>query len=188
MSGRPARRGSIVAAVVVLVALVIAGAGVVATLNDSGDQTASTSATLDGLTAAVREAGWASMESHNMDSGSGMFQMPAQMMPGAPEGDEMRLGVRITLTNPSRRIMEFDLADEFVLAGGTGEPPRPHSDTFGRLARLNPGAAVDGVIYFDTIVPGPQAEPLRLVWNRGGREASLAVPLRGAPAGHPHGS
>jgi hypothetical protein len=128
-----------------------------------------------------------------MDHGThdqGGYQMPAQMMPGAPAGDEMRFGVPLTLVNTSGDVRRFNLAEEFVLRGGRIEQPRaPHSDTFGRLARLGPGSAVDGVIYFDTVVPDAGDPPLYLEWRRDGDTTRLAIPLLagGAPdhGGHP---
>ena len=71
----------------------------------------------DGLSVGLHEAGWVSMDAHTMDSQGG-FQMPAQMMPGAPAGDEMRLGIALTLVNTADRAREFNLGEEFVLAGG----------------------------------------------------------------------
>jgi hypothetical protein len=145
------------------------------------------SATVDGLAVDVHESGWVPMDAHTMDSQSG-FQMPAQMMPGAPAGDDMRLGIALTLLNTDDRVIEFNLADEFVLVGGTIDGAvRPHSDTFGLLDRLTPGSAVNGVLYFDTVVPAPTDPPLVLRWTRDGETVDLGVPLdRSAPT-HTHG-
>jgi len=55
--------------------------------------------------------------------------------------------------------------------------------TRSRLTRLGPGSAVDGVIYFDTVVPGAGDPPLYLEWRRDGDTAQIAIPLLagGAP-------
>jgi hypothetical protein len=129
------------------------------------------------------------MDGHDMNSQGG-YQMPAQMMPGAPVGDDMRLGVPLTLVNTSEDARQFNLLDEFFLAGGRNKAARPlHSDTFGQLARLAPGSAVDGVLYFDTEVPSPSDPPLYLGWRRDGAEARIAVPLMGDRPDHEqHGS
>jgi hypothetical protein len=117
------------------------------------------------------------MDSHNMD-GQGGYQMPAQMMPGAPTGDDMRFGVPLTLMNTSSQVRQFNLAEEFFLSGGrTGDPRVLHSSTFGPLTRLAPGSAVDGVLYFDTVVPAAGDPPLHLQWRRGGDSTRLAIPL-----------
>lgn len=126
------------------------------------------------------------MDSHDTDDQGG-YQMPAQMMPGAPVGNDMRLGVPLTLENTSRDVRQFNLADEFSLVGGLNDAPRPlQADTFGRLPRLTPGSAVDGVLYFDTVVPDSNDPPLYLEWNRAGHTVRLAIPLAGAD--HDHGS
>jgi hypothetical protein len=147
-------------------------------------------AALGGLTATTAQAGWVSMEDHDMGDKDG-YQMPAQMMPGAPEGDDMRLGVKLTLTNTGNEVRRFDLAAEFSLGGGrTGGSRPPHSDTFGGLPRLAPGSRVDGVLYFDTKVPGSSDPPLYLTWQRDHGEQRLVIDLGGAktPDHHQHGS
>jgi hypothetical protein len=144
--------------------------------------------TVAGLSAALHTAGWLSMDAHTMDQQGG-YQMPAQMMPGAPAGDQMRLGVPVTLRNTSGQPQRFNPAEEFALVGGVGgDPVLPHSDTFGQLTRLNPDSAVEGVLYFDTLVPTPTDPPLTLRWSRGGDTVSLTIPLGGGttPA-HDHG-
>jgi hypothetical protein len=126
------------------------------------------------------------MDSHNMDNQGG-YQMPAQMMPGAPTGDDMRLGVPLTLVNTGDSVRQFNLGDEFLLGGGRNEEPRSlHSDTFGQLARLAPGSAVDGVLYFDTIVPGSDDPPLYLQWKRDGRTMLISIPMAGQAPQHNH--
>jgi hypothetical protein len=179
-----------VAAVIVAAALTTtAGAWLLAgrLLTDS---TPARNAELSGVAVSLEGAGWVPMESHHMDQQGG-YQMPAQMMPGAPEGDDMRLGIPLTLTNTSPQTRQFNLLEEFSLVGGaTASPVRLHSDTFGLLSRLGPGTAVSGVLYFDTTVPGPAEPPLLLRWHRGGESIDLVVSMSGAsPASHPsHGS
>jgi hypothetical protein len=151
------------------------------------DTPAVASATLRGLTATTRSAAWSAMDDHHMDGGNG-YQMPAQMMPGAPEGDDMRLGVGITLRNSGTSVQLFDLLAEFRLEGTSGGPARLHSDTFGTLPRLGPGSAVDGFLYFDAPVPAADDPPLYLIWQRDGRQRRLAVPLPGGATGHDHGA
>lgn len=127
------------------------------------------------------------MDGHDMDNQGG-YQMPAQMMPGAPVGDDMRLGVPLTLVNTDRQPRQFNLVEEFSLGGGRNETIRRlHSDTFGRLSRLSPGSAVDGVLYFDTVVPDSADPPLYLMWRRDGETIRLAIPLTGAAPDHEHG-
>jgi hypothetical protein len=166
----------------------VAGLWILAT-RTNGPTGLPVSAEVDGLAIDLREAGWVPMDAHSMDSQGG-FQMPAQMMPGAPAGDEMRLGIAVTLLNTADRVREFNLGEEFMLAGGVVDGAVPlHSDTFGLLGRLSPGSAVNGVLYFDTTVPTAADPALVLRWNRGGETVELAIPLSGAsPAPHPHGS
>lgn len=124
------------------------------------------------------------MDSHDMDKQGG-YQMPAQMMPGAPAGDDMRLGVPLTLVNTGKDMREFNLVAEFSLSGGVDDAPRPlHSDTFGPLPRLSPGSAVNGILYFDTIVPDGGDPPLYVQWKRDGTTIHLAIPMAGAPDHH----
>jgi len=166
--------------------LIAATGAVLAVLRLSDARSAMpSSATIDGLTATLDRAGWLFMDdSHHSDQGG--YQMPAQMMPGAPTGDNRRFGVPLTLMNTDNEVRQFSLSTEFVLRGGSRDEPRElHSDTFGRLGRLTPGSAVDGVLYFDTVVPGPNDPPLYLQWNRAGRTVALSIPLLASET-HPH--
>jgi len=172
---------------VLVTAVVIAGAGAVLTVQRLADARSAmpSAATVDGLTATLARAGWLSMDDGHHDDQGG-YQMPAQMMPGAPTGDNRRLGVPLTLVNTDNEVREFSLTTEFLLRGGPKDLPRQlHSDTFGRLVRLAPGSAVDGVLYFDTVVPGPSDPPLYLQWNRAGRSVALSIPLLDGEV-HPH--
>ena len=169
----------VLAAVVLLLAAV--GTGLLIQRRSAAP--ADATATLGGLSARLHDAGWLAMDGHNVDNQGG-YQMPAQMMPGAPVGDDMRFGVPLSLVNTSGDVRRFNLAEEFFLRGGRIEQPRAlHSDTFGQLARLGPGSGVDGVLYFDTVVPGAGDPPLYLEWRRDGDITTLAIPLLagGAP-------
>jgi hypothetical protein len=149
---------------------------------------AGTTATVDGITTDVREAGWIDFDMGHVMDGQGGFMMPDQMMPDAPSGDQVRLGITVTLLNTSDATREFNLADEFALTGGVESEPRPISaDSIGELPRLGPGAAVDGVLYFDIVVPTPEDPPLRLRWTRDGDTVLLDVPMTGEPEHSDHG-
>jgi hypothetical protein len=161
----------------------IAGAALLAGRFNVQVNSAPGTVTLSGLTTNVSRADWYAMDAHSMDQQGG-YQMPALMMPGAPADGEARLGVRLTLNNTSQQARQFNPAEEFLLLGGPNGPRAPHSDTFGRLTRLNPGIAVDGTVYFDTRVPAVGDQPLSLRWLRGGEEVVLAIPLGDAPDGH----
>lgn len=181
--GRPRRLTRLV---LVVAAAALAAAGLALTVRDAAQPPSTTAASLGGITLTLGNAGWTPMEAHHMD-GQGGYQMPAQMMPGAPEGDDMRLGVPVTVVNPGDAVRALDLAAEVSLAGGRIDGrKRLHSDTIGRLSRLAPGTAVHGVLYFDTIVPGPDDPPLHLVWERDGGVRRLAVRTSGGATGH-HG-
>jgi hypothetical protein len=170
----------------IALAATIAGGALLAGRFDPQEESAPGTVTLSGITTKVSRADWYAMDSHSMDQQGG-YQMPAQMMPGAPADGEARLGVRLTLHNTSRQARQFNPIEEFLLLGGTNSPRAPHSDTFGRLTRLNPGIAVDGTVYFDTRVPAAGDPPLSLRWVRGGEEVVLAISIGDAPDGH-HGS
>ncbi|MCK9931095.1 hypothetical protein MXD62_28790 [Frankia sp. Mgl5] len=173
---------------VVLLAAAGAVAGLFMRTGSAAGPAVSDTAAVGGLVATAGEADWASLTSHHMDTGDG-YQMPAQMMPGAPEGDNQRLGITLHLTNAGSEVRRFDLANEFTLAGGgTTTALTPHSDTFGALSRLNPDSAVNGVVYFDTQAPRPDDPPFELLWRRDGTTHRLLVRLPGAPAQHEHGA
>jgi len=184
VSGRDGRRTSLPLALAIGVALLSTATGVyLLVARGSGD-----GATLGGLSVQVGEAGWVTMDAHTMDNQGG-YQMPAQMMPGAPAGDDMRLGIPLVIVNTSDEVRTFDTGREFTLVGGVSDAPvRIHSDTFGLLRRLNPDSAVNGVLYFDTKVPAATDPPLALQWSRDSGSLRLTLPWVGAgPASHPHG-
>lgn len=143
-------------------------------------------ATLGGLTVDVRGAEWVPMD--HLDPGASGFQMPGQMMPGAPEGDEVRLGISITLSNTDAATLEFSPVGEFALIGGAqADPAVLSADTIGALSRLGPGAAVSGTLYFDVVVPGGEDPPLYLLWSRAGDAVRIALPSAGDAPDHDHG-
>ncbi|MFD5269963.1 hypothetical protein [Streptomyces sp. NPDC058335] len=183
----PGRLSRVLAATAVVTAVLLAVAGTVLWQQRRAAAVPEPVATaeLGGLRAVPRQASWATMEQHHADNG---YQMPSQMMPGAPEGDDQRLGVPITLTNTGDRVREFTLPEEFFLDGGTGKPHPLHSDTLGTLPRLSPGSAVRGVLYFDVEAPEKGDPPLYLVWRRDGEQARMTVRVTGASAPHAHGS
>lgn len=170
--------------VIVASAVAAATAGVVLAVGPaSGSETpTATTATVDGLRVDVGVVKWVD-SGHAMpipNSGGG-YQMPDQMMPGMPTGDDARLSIAVTLTNTADKARGFSLGEEFLLRGGAeAEPDLMTSDTFNGLPRLGPGQAANGVFYFDARPPGPDDPPLYLEWSRSGRTERLAVPLNGA--------
>ena len=183
VAATPSVRGVWLVVAVLAVLGAVVGGGLLVRDRLTG-QSLPEAATVGGLTARLHNAGWLSMEMHQAMQGG--YQMPAQMMPGAPAGDELRLGVPLTLLNASGEVRAFSLVDEFFLAGGRNTTPRGlQSDTFGPLPRLAPGSAVDGVMYFDTVVPSESDPPLYLIWRRGGDTVQLAIPrISNAPDHH----
>ena len=145
-------------------------------------------AALGGLTTEIRAAAWVDFDMGHVMDGQGGFMMPDQMMPGAPTGDEVRLGVTLTLANTDGQTRGFNLAEEFSLVGGAGtEPAAPVADTIGDLSRLGPGAAVDGTVYFDVAVPGDGDPPMYLQWHRDGETVRIPVRLTEDAPEHEHG-
>jgi hypothetical protein len=147
-----------------------------------------TTVTMAGITLDVQESEWAVI--NHVENGQGGYLMPDQMMPGAPTGNEMRLGVHVTLTNAQSRTMPFSLVDEFTMSGGLEPEPHPLSaDTVGALNRLGPGAAMQGVLYFDVEVPdmeNPTLPQLYLQWSRSGDAVRIPVQLPGEMPEHDH--
>lgn len=147
---------------------------------------AGTAANLDGATVDVRGAEWVFMD--HVDDGGGGFLMPDEMMPGAPTGDEVRLGVNVTLTNTRSRTHHFRLVDEFTMAAGEQPEPVPLSaDTVGELGRLGPGSALHATLYFDVeVTDTDQLPPLYLQWTRGRDTVLIPVPTPGEAPVHQH--
>lgn len=139
----------------------------------------------DGVSVTARTADWLDMQ-HDDGGALGGYQMPAQMMPGAPLGDDMRLGVPINLVNRSGEDRQFAAAKDFTLGGGKDDKAVPvKTATFDAVSRLGAGTAVDGVLYFDLPMPEAGDPPLYLNWTGGdGSRQRLAVRL----AADPHGS
>jgi len=143
-------------------------------------------ATLDGMSIEIRKTEWAVL--NHVDNGQGGYLMPDQMMPGAPTGNEVRLGLGVTLTNTRADTQGFSLVDEFWISGGLEPEPKPLSaDTIGDLSRLGPGTALQGTLYFDVEVPDgedPTIPPLYLEWDRGGNAIRIPVQLPGEVPEH----
>lgn len=175
-------------------ALAIAAVGMVLlvgylTAPAAGRDSARMNATLDGMAAQIGVAGWSSADHVMPIPSPGAppgYQMPPQMMPGMPTGDDARLSVPVVLRNTTSRGLGFDIKGEFSLRGGQEAQPRtPRTDTFGELDRLGPGSAVNGVLYFDAKPPAANDPPLYLEWERAGHIVQLTVNLNGsAPPGH----
>jgi hypothetical protein len=138
-------------------------------------------ATLDGMSVQVGGSEWAVM--NMVENSQGGYLMPDQMMPGAPTGGEVRLGVSVTMFNTRSSTLPVSLVDEFMVSGGLEPEPKPLSaDTVGELRRLAPGSAVQGTLYFDVAVPeeaDPTLPPLYLHWTRGGDTIRIPVQLPG---------
>lgn len=146
-------------------------------------------AALGGLTTEIRDAAWVDFDMGHVMDGQGGFMMPDQMMPGAPTGDEVRLGVTLTLANTDGQTHGFNLVEEFSLVGGPAADNTrpPAADTIGDLSRLGPGAAVDGIVYFDVAAPDEGDPPLYLQWHRDGETVRILVPLTEDAPEHQHG-
>ncbi|MCF2435716.1 hypothetical protein LV779_19125 [Streptomyces thinghirensis] len=124
-----------------------------------------------------------------MDGQNG-YQMPSAMMPGAPEGDDMRLGIPITLTNSGDEPQRFDLVPG-VLPGRRREGRRPEA------ALRHPGAAAQAQrgqrgTRRPLLRRGPPRAgdpPFLLTWTRDGDSRRMTVRMPGGtPEGHQHGS
>lgn len=146
---------------------------------------AGSTARVSGLATEVHDAEWVDFDMGHVMDGQGGFMMPDQMMPGAPSGEEVRLGVTVTLSNPGRDTRGFDLLEEFTVTGGGLDEARPLSaDTIGELGQLGPGSALDGTLYFDIEVPEPDGPPLYLHWQREGDEVRIPIQLPGEAPDH----
>jgi hypothetical protein len=140
-------------------------------------------ATIGGMMVNVGSADW--IELDHVHDGQGGFVMPNQMLPGAPRGDDVRLGISITIANTGSRLQQFSLVEEFTLVGGSRiQPVTLTGDTFGALPRLAPGAAVKGTLYFDLQPPTENDPPLFLRWIRDGDTVRFPVPLGAPLPGH----
>lgn len=184
--GLAARRTLVVTAAALLT---IVSLGFLAWQRLSAEPVIGTTANLDGVTTEVSEAAWVGFDMGHVMDGQGGFMMPDQMMPDAPSGDEVRLGVTVTLQNTNDGTREFNIVDEFTIVGGLEPEPRVVSaDTIGASSRLGPGAAIDGILYFDIAVPDASDPPLYLQWTRGGDTVLIEVPLtEDAPMHDQHG-
>jgi hypothetical protein len=180
-ASRRRRAGGAAAAVAVSAAAALSVVGLVLLLVMLGGRPTPAEAVVGGVALRVQEAGWLQMDHADGGGGSG-FQMPAAMMPGAPEAGHERLRVQVTLANrgdgPWRvRGGTFRLED----AAGASWPLQGQSIG---VDQLPPGLAVSGSLQFD--VPTERARAgagggFRLVWERDGKVAELAVPIGAAP-------
>jgi hypothetical protein len=146
-------------------------------------------ADMDGITVDVRASEWAPLSPADptvLDQSG--FAMPSQMLPGAPGDGEVRLGVRVTLSNTTSAPEEFSLVEDFTMTGGLEPEPAPLSaDTVGEVGRLGPGSALNAVLYFDLAAPEDEdMPPLYLKWTRGRDAVLIPVPLPGGEAPEPH--
>ncbi|HLV58109.1 MAG TPA: hypothetical protein VKY81_04460 [Natronosporangium sp.] len=143
-------------------------------------------ATVDGVAVDVRQTNWAPLD-HVMDDAGG-FLMPSQMMPGAPTGGQVRLGVTVTLRNTTSGTRELRLVEDFALVAGPDSEPVPlAADTIGGIGRIGPGTALNGILYFDVPVPADgELPPLYLRWTRGDDTVLIPVPVPGEAPTHVH--
>jgi hypothetical protein len=183
MAPRTNRAVVVVAVVITLLSAAVFGRNL---LFGSSAVAAGPVASMAGVTVEIRGTEWAGMD--HVEDGQGGFLMPDDMMPGAPTGGKARLGVRVTLVNTRPRIQEFNLLREFTLTGGLEPGPVTlTADTIGELGRLQPGTAINAVLYFDVEAPaaGEDLSPLYLNWTRGRDTVVMSVPFPGGePAPH----
>nr|WP_198151612.1 DUF4352 domain-containing protein [Kibdelosporangium sp. MJ126-NF4] len=149
------------------------------TMRESAAEVVS-SATIDGLTASVGQAGWVVMD-HDMSGTAPGYQMPPAMMPGMPAEGNQRVAVTVTVVNTTdeTRPMKPD-AEFFLRTESAGDPVTAHSDTFGELPRLAPGSAVNGVLYYDL----PPHSSLWIEWRHEGATARLAMGVAPSHSNH----
>jgi hypothetical protein len=147
-----------------------------------------------GLTLQVQSAQWVDME----HSGQNGFQMPPQMMPGAPSPGQERLAVEVALSNRSGGDTQF-LGTEFSIQGLDGHVWPLVADDLDNAAHdsgaadaldgthVGPGLGVTGTLSFD--MPSASAsqakEGLFLLWSHAGKVARVPVTVGEAPA-HVH--
>lgn len=183
MATRPGPAAIVVAVLISVVSGMVLGR---AWLTGSNATAAGPVADQDGLIVEVRGAEWVPMD--HVEDGKGGFLTPDQMMPGAPTGNQVRLGVSVTLTNTQSRTHEFSLVEEFTLTGGL--QPRPLSlsaDSVGQLGRLGPGSALNATLYFDVETSAEEElPPLFLTWTRGRDTVLIQLPLSGGAPAHDH--
>jgi hypothetical protein len=177
--------------VVVLAAVVVAvfGAGrMVAAVGSPDPSVATSSATLDNLTAQVSKAGWVGMD-HNMASDAPGYVMPPAMMPGMPTGEDQRFAIGVTVLNTSSETRQLRPGEEFTLRGADGAEWTPKSHTFGELPRLAGHNAVTGMLYFDLPPAGLADGAGWLQWKHQGDTTGITIPVGGTPdPEHSHNS
>ncbi|MEV7187424.1 hypothetical protein [Kitasatospora sp. NPDC093102] len=131
------RAGRLMRLAVVLLALAMAFGGAALWQYRNGEAAAqpALSAAMGGLDVTAGEARWAATDAHTMDGPQGGgYQMPAQVMPGAPEDGTMRLGIALTIADRGDEARLLDLDREFT---HRGRRPRP-----GEAARPSPAEGV----------------------------------------------
>jgi hypothetical protein len=171
---------------VVLAAVVIATVGVLRLMAAPDTSAAATGqSSVDSLTAQVTAADWTGMD-HEMTPASG-YQMPQGMMPGMPEDGEQRLAVKVTVVNTSGDTRPLRPGEEFVLrAGPEGRQWQQYAATFGELARLAPGNAVSGTLFFD-LPPEELQPPAWVEWTHADTAIRLTLPINGLGEAPDHG-
>lgn len=142
-------------------------------------------ATVDGLTANVSEAGWLDMIMPTQDG----YQMPASMMPGMPADGSERLSVKLTVANGPGATRPLRMTDEFILrTSKDGKTWKAVGGTFGDLPRLAPQSAVTGVLFFDLPADELTKWTAWMDWSHQGVRTRLRIPLNGAAPVHSHTS
>lgn len=162
-----------------------------------------------GMTLQVRSAQWVDMD-HNSSDG---FQMPQQMMPGAPSPNEQRLALEVAVSNHSRSVTQLSHSEFSIQSsdgqvwplvaddlGGASEAsdgafdglPPDTEDSASAVAaagatRLGPGLAVNGSLSFDLPAASvaQTGKGLILLWSHAGEVARVPVTVGAAPA-HVH--
>lgn len=195
---QPARRRSILPALTLIVALGtgVFGAVLVGQMWFSRILTTvpGQDAQVGGLTFRVENFEWVAHD-HNGDdptqnqtsngggdnpnpAGQG-FQMPASMMPGAPEAGNQRLQVQFTLQNLTKRPYSYG-PQEFRLVAANGDSWAPQPNEAFRPGKLGPGQALDAALFFDV---AETSANLALVLERNGERVQVFI---GDPGSHPH--
>jgi hypothetical protein len=134
-SGQAAAPKGLVVAVVVATVVALVGVvflGLMLRERNAG------AVSVGGLTLRIQSAQWVQMEHGSQDG----FQMPAQMMPGAPSHDQQRLVLAVTISNRGDRAMQFR-HDEFSLQAPDGQVVPMVADDLG--GETDPSDAFDGL-------------------------------------------
>jgi hypothetical protein len=183
----PDRLATTTIAMVVAVAVLSAAVGVwMLTLMLRERVAASNEISLGGLSLQVLGGTWQKAEDEGQQQETEGFQMPPQMMPGAPAPGDQRLEVRVALGNRGDSL-EAVRAEEFsILIPAVGSWP-VKVDSLG-IDRLRPGLAINGALQFDlpsAKIPKDLQE-VTLVWAREGGQVQVPVRVGQAPADAGH--